>query len=116
MVPFLCSCLALVAAGGAGGVIGYKYVKGELKITYNHNLDKVWNATKLALKDMRLKIIKEARDQTEGYIEAVTALGKKVKIKQKFNGKFTKVSIRVGVLGDLDYSLAIKYKIDSHLK
>ncbi len=114
-VPFLTSCVALIAAGGAGGIVGYKYIKGELHVTYNKDFSTTWAAVKAAIKDMKLKTVEEAHDQAEGYIKAVSALGKKVKIKVKYNGKFSKVSIRVGTLGDLDYSLAIKYRIDAHL-
>ena len=109
-------CIAVIGAAGISGVLGYQYIKGELKITYNRSFEDVWEATNKALKDLDLKIIGKRSDKVEGLILARTAFGKKVKIKVVYNGKFTKVSIRVGTLGDRDYSLAIKYRIDSYLK
>ena len=114
-IPLLAGCAALIGAAGMGSALGYRYVKGELKVVYQSDFVKVWNAIQHAIKDLELKVIKEQADKVEGIIVARTALGKKVKIKASYNGKITKVKIRVGTLGNLDYSLAIKYRIDSYL-
>ena len=112
----LSGCVVAIGAAGAGGALGYKYVKGELKTVYNANFSRVWQATLNALKDLKIKIIEKRSDLVEGEIKAKTGTGKSVKISIKSNGKITKVSIRVGILGDMDYSLAIKYRIDAYIK
>ncbi len=116
IIPAIAGCAVALGVAGAGGALGYRYVKGELKVTYNYSFEKVWDATQKALKDLELKVISKRWDMVEGIIEARTGLGKKVKIKAKSKGKTTTLSIRVGTLGDVDYSLAIKYRIDAYLK
>ncbi len=112
----LCACAVAIGAAGAGGVAGYRYVKGELQVTYKKDFASVWDATLKALKELKVRIVEESHDEVEGYLKGYTPLGKKVKIKAKTDGRFTKLRIRVGFMGDKDYALAIKYRIDRILK
>ena len=112
----LTACVAVIGAAGAGGALGYRYIKGELKISYNRSFDSVWTALNRSLEDLKVKVLRRESDGAEGLIIGRTGLGKKVRIHVKYNGRITKVSIRVGTLGDMDYSLAIKYRMESYLK
>ncbi len=116
IMAMLCACALAVGAAGVSGALGYRWYKGELHISYAKEFPTVWKATKKALKDLHIRILHEESDPVEGYIKGVTQLGKKVRVKGAFDGRLTRLRIRVGLLGDKDYALAIKYKIDYFLK
>jgi len=88
---FICGCGFLIGAGvgGGAGLAGYKFLEGKLEIEYIAPYERVWQATKLALKDTGI-------------------------IKNKATG-MTIVSIRVGIFGDENASLIIKKAIDKRL-
>ncbi len=116
-VSFLGCTAALIGGGAAGGVATYKYLSGKLIITYQYPYDQVWKATVKAVKDLNFKVEYSAHDALEGKIKCQSATGKKIKIQVKrIQSKITQVSIKVGLFGNLDFSLQIKEKIDSNLK
>jgi hypothetical protein len=110
-------CLLLAAGAGAGaGVATVAYVKGELKTTYAASLDRAWDATLSALKDLQINVRSSKKDATEGNIEASKADGTKVKIALEPAGPdTTSVRIRVGTFGDEEASKVINRKIASSL-
>ena len=109
---------ALFVVGGvaAAGAAGYAYVKGDLKSTEGASLDKTWNATLLAMKEMSFPIIKQGKDGIAGELTARNANNKEVYIyEKKLSDTATEVSIRVGTFGDEQASITILTKIKSHL-
>jgi len=110
-------CLLLAAGAGAGaGVATVAYVKGELKTTYAASLNRTWEATLSALKDLRINVYSSKKDATEGSIEATKADGTKVKITLEPAGPdTTSVKIRVGIFGDEEVSRVINREIASKL-
>lgn len=110
-------CMLLAAGAGAGaGVATVTYIKGELQTTYPASLDKTWDATLLALKDLDIKVIYTERDKINGNIEARRNDGTKIKISLTQEGTGTTLlKIRVGVFGDDSYSRAINSRIASRL-
>lgn len=109
-------CAILWFGAGTGiGITGYKYYKGELETKYYANYIKVYNASKLALKNLNITIEKQYKDSIEGYLEGYRLNGSKVKIKVKNIGNYVIVKIRVGLLGDLEASKLIKSKIDAYV-
>ena len=106
---------AVVVVGGAA-VAGYAYVKGDLKSTEGASLDKTWNATLLAMKEMSYPVIKQGKDAIAGELTARNASNKEVYIYlKKLSDTATEVSIRVGTFGDEQASITILTKIKSHL-
>ncbi len=108
-----CIALAVGAAAGAGVAI---WAKGSLEQQFNRPLDPVYRATKTALKKMDLPIHKDKKDDLTANIESEFADGKKVWIEIKFIAKnSTKISVRVGALGDEIRSREILEKIINYL-
>jgi hypothetical protein len=106
---------AVVVVGGAA-VAGYAYVKGDLKSTEGASLDKSWNATLLAMKEMSYPVIKQGKDAIAGELTARNASNKDVHIYlKKLSDSATEISIRVGTFGDEQASINILTKIKSHL-
>jgi len=110
-----CMLLA-VGAGAAAGAGTMAYIEGEFQTTYAASLDRTWNATLEAIKDLDFRIIATQKDETEGDIEAKKIGGEKVRIGLSIAGPGTTlVKIRVGIFGDEAASRAISNKIASRL-
>jgi len=110
-------CLLLAVGAGAGaGAATVAYVKGELKTSYAASLNRTWDATLSALKDLRINVYSSKKDAIEGNIEATKADGTKVKIALEPAGPdTTSVRIRVGMFGDEEASRVINRQIASRL-
>ncbi len=110
-------CMLLAVGAGAGaGVATVSYIKGELQTTYPTTLDRAWDATLGALKDLDIKVIHTERDKITGNIEARRNDGTKIKIELSQGGTGTTLlKIRVGIFGDETYSQTINSRIASRL-
>ena len=108
--------LLLVGGGAAAGVGGYAYVKGELKAVERTSLDKAWEASVAAMKELQFSIASQSKDYLTGHLTARTAQDKKIAIDIKAlpNGS-TEIRIRVGTFGDEALSLVIVDTIKKHL-
>jgi len=112
--PVLTGCVAVVVAGAAVGT--YAYVKGELKVNRDASLNRTWNASQAALKDLKFTTTTQKKDALSGWLVAKTASDKKVEINlKKVTDATTEIRIRVGTIGDEDLSKLILQKIDQHL-
>jgi hypothetical protein len=100
-----CGCL-VVAAGAAGGAaLGYVYYQGELSGRYNADFPATWTATRTALADLGMPVVKEEYKDGSGYIESRTSRDDTVRINLSAVGQapapaLTQVGVRVGILGD----------------
>lgn len=107
-------CVAIIGAGAGAGTVAY--VRGELQTSYAAPLNKTWDASIEALKDLGITIYNTKKDNTEGDIEATKADGTKVKINLKPKGQdITEVKIRVGIFGDEEVSRTISNQIAKRL-
>ena len=112
---FLSGCAALII-GGAAGAGTYAYVRGEMKSTESAALDRVWSATRAAMKDLQFTVTTEQKDSLQGHLVARTASDKKIDIQlEKISDTSTEVRIRVGTFGDEDLSHLILEKIKKRL-
>ena len=117
------SCLCLVGcapviflAGGAAGVGAYKWYQGALIVTYEAPYMETWDASLRALNGMNLKIKTTRHDSTKGRIEAMQSDENIITVSLDYKtAKETEVTIRVGVFGDENTSIAIKDKISEEL-
>jgi len=112
---FLSGCV--VVAAGAPGAGAVAYVRGELQSSVPHNLDTTYAATRRALGDMQFLVIEDKKTLVDAGLVSRTATDKKVTIKlERVTESLTKVSVRVGLIGDEPLSLTILQKITAELK
>ncbi len=118
IMPRLTGCaVALLGAGAAAGAGGYAYVKGEASQTHAGSFDQVWNATTNALNQMNITVVNSKRDALGGEIDAKRAAdNQSVTVKvQPVDASTTRVSVRVGLLGNEADSKRIQQAISTTL-
>ena len=116
-------CLLATTAGIAGGAaVGYAYCKGRVCETYNAGTEDTWAATRTALVELGMPIVKEERKGSEGFIESRTADGDRVRVYMEpemsripAEGQISRVSVRVAVFGDRPVSDRILDQLGAHL-
>lgn len=92
-------CAALVV-GGAAAVGTYTYVAGQLKKTYNANLDTSYRATLAGCEALGLPVIEREKQLSKASVKAQDG-DRDVWITLKSQSSTTtEISIRVGYLGD----------------
>jgi len=112
---FNSGCAALIVGAGAGGA-GVVYVKGKLQETISASVPQVHKATIAGLKDLKINITEERSDNLTSEVRGTLADGKKVWVDaDSINSSSTKLTIRVGYLGDKTFSLRIRDAIKKHL-
>jgi hypothetical protein len=105
-----------VGAIAVAGAAGWAWYKGDMKATEQAPLDTCWTATLATMKDMQYPITYEAKDAQAGELRAVNASGTTINIHlEKLSTTATKVSIRVGTMGDENLSRIIIGKIEDHI-
>ena len=106
----------VVVAAGAAGAGAVAYVRGELEVNLEHDLDAVFTASQNALRKLEFARINDHKSGVDAQLLARTALDKRVEITlTQVTKTLTKVQIRVGVLGDQGLSLTILEKIKAEL-
>lgn len=108
-------CIA-AAAGAAAGYGAYEYNDGEYTGVVGAPLDRAWRATLTTLEQTGATIKSKVRERAGGRIRAARADGTRVQIDLSIqSGDFTRLSIRIGVLGDEPASRALVAKIKGNL-
>jgi hypothetical protein len=108
-----CAALLLGGAAGAGSVV---YVKGQLKEDIAASVPAVHKASISALKDLNLPIIEDDHDKLSAKIKSRFANGDSVWIEiESVTAESSKITIRVGALGDQYKSRQILDGIHRHL-
>jgi len=110
-------CAVLVVGGAAAaGAGGYAYVNGESKATEAASLDRTWNATLAAMKDLEFPVTSQRKDALQAELTARNASDKKIAIQlKKVSDSATEIHIRVGTFGDETVSRVIFDKINKAL-
>jgi len=106
-------CVAVVAAGAAGGAVAW--MRGAVVTSLDSDLDRVYRASQQALADLQFAKITDRKSGIDAELMSRTALDKKVVIALERVGNATKVTIRVDLLGDQQLSLSILDRIKAHL-
>ncbi len=92
------------------------YSLGDLLVMVNKPVPDVWKATVAGYKDLGIEITKSKSDSLTGKVEGKLANGDVVVTDLKSaNPQRTDVSIKVGSLGNKDYSYTIWSSIQKHL-
>jgi hypothetical protein len=112
-------CLA-VAAGVAGGALGYAYYQGNVRQVFPANFDDTFTATRAALADLNLPVESEEMKPFYGVVRCHATDGTPLKIvvvgqANTETGPATQVGVRVGQFGDHSLSARILDQIGSRL-
>ena len=106
----------VLMAGAAAGAGAVAYMGRELQANQSADYSKVVAATRLALKEFEFARVSENKDALKAVFVSRTALDKKVEVTVTNAGKkSTNITIRVGLFGDRELSMAILEKIKSLL-
>jgi hypothetical protein len=112
---FSSGCAAVVVGAGAGAT-AVIWSKGKLEETLPATVPHVHQAIKAGLSDLNIKVTEDKFDDLLAKVRAELADGTKVWIDAESTGSSTtKISIRVGYLGDKEFSLRIRDAIKKHL-
>jgi hypothetical protein len=94
----------------------YSWAQRSLEATLDQPIAKVDQATRKALRDLKLGGIAGVVDELQGDISAQLASGKKVRIKLKAVGSDqTRVRIKIGTVGDKTSAEQIMRRIQKEL-
>lgn len=114
---FVSGCLAAAIGAGVIGVGTVAYIKGDLEVVEAKDIDVVYDATRRAMRQLGLRMVKERKDLDSGLIVARDAEDEEIKIiLRSTQDGGTKLSIRVGLFGDQARSVRIYQKIHDNLK
>ena len=104
-------------AAAAVGVGAYAYIKGDLKRTYDVNIENAWTAAVKSVDQLKLTTASKTHDAFNGIIKGKMADGTSFQITLKrLAENATEIGVRLGTFGDRDRSEAIHDKILSNLK
>jgi hypothetical protein len=110
-----CAEAVLIGVGAVGGAGAALWAKGRLKEKLDVPLSQAHTATLAALKDLELPVKKDKKDK-KAKIESQFTDGKPVWIGiRAVTESSSKITVRVGVLGDLSRSQKILDTIHQHL-
>ncbi|MCA9408414.1 MAG: DUF3568 family protein [Candidatus Omnitrophica bacterium] len=108
-----CIPLVLGAAAGAGGVV---FIKGNLEKNLDSSVKQVHKASLAAMEKLDLFIVDDDLDVHDAKIKAEDFDGKSILITVKaLTERSSKLTVRVGVLGDEERSAHIISEIESKL-
>ncbi len=108
-----CAALLVGGAAGAGSVV---YIKGQVKEDMTASVPPVHDASISALKELNLPIIEDTHDKLSARIKSRFADGADVWIEiESATAESSKLTIRVGVMGDQHKSRQILDGIHKHL-
>ena len=118
LLAFVSGCALFVVGAAAGaGAGGYAWYNGEITTTEGASLDRTWNATLAAVKDLEFPVTDQAKDALEAHLTARNASNTNISIKLKnLSNTSTEIRIRVGTFGDEALSRTILNKINSRLQ
>lgn len=117
LMAFTGSC-ALVMVGSAGIAGAYGWSQGELSRNYRQPIATAWEGSKHALGVLRLAVEEQKIDAHYGKIVAITSdkEGKATISLEKWTNVETRISVRVGIIGDRAKSEKIHEEIEKALR
>jgi len=91
-------CLWMVAGGAAGA---YLWSEGNLVRHYSQPISTAWEGARFALRDLGLAVEEQKIDSHQGQLTAKRSNGVPVMVTlERWTERETRVSVRVGALGD----------------
>lgn len=105
-----------IGTGEGSGVGAFSYITRDVQATYNVKMDLAWPATLKAMEQLNLTVESENMDALGGALAVKRADGTDVKIRLKSVGGYsTKISVRVGLMGNKNKSVLIHNAIRNAL-
>jgi hypothetical protein len=117
-LPVVSGCVVLAALGiGAAAAAGaVVYVKGNLTQTVNVPRDKVHEAAVQAVKDVGIPVLSDATEDMTTKITSQFSDGAQVWVTlDVVDYKTTKITVRVGLMGEEQRAREVLAKIQGHL-
>lgn len=115
LLVLLCTGCAAVVVGGAAAVGTFTYVAGQLKKTYNHDLDTTFRASIAACESLGMPVLEREKQLSQASRKTQDG-DRDVWISLKTQSSTTtEVSVRVGYLGDEPASRRIHDAIGAKL-
>lgn len=117
-ITALTASCAFVFVGSAGVAGAYAWSHGELSRNYRQPLETAWEGAKHALRSLRITITNQSMDPHYGKITAKPEKGdEKITVSlEKWTNSETRVTVRVGALGDRERSEKIHSEIEKALR
>lgn len=110
----LSGCAAVIGVGAGAGTVAY--IRGELKATKDVGIDRIWGASRQAMRDLEFPINNTKKDASSAVLESETADERSITIRLKrVSERTTQIGIRVGWFGDEELSRLILDKIEQNL-
>jgi len=104
-----------LAVGAAGGGLAAVWYEGKVEQTLNADIETCHRAAERALADLKLPVLKSRADAVTAHLESEYADRKHVWINLEAVGTgITKVTIRVGLVGDQNRSVSLLEGIKRH--
>ena len=111
---FMQGCTAALLVGAGAGTVAY--LKGDLNAVMSEDVGHIYEAALKALDELEIATTKRQKDALSAVIVGRTIEDKKITIKLKSTkDKLTKLSIRVGIVGDETMSRTIYEQIKQNL-
>jgi hypothetical protein len=115
-------CIAIAAGAAGGAAAGYAYCKGKVCATYNAGFGDALAATRAALGELGMPVLKEEVEGKKGFVVSRTPDGEQVRIyleveesKLSAEGSVVSICVRVATFGDHLVSHQILSQVDAHL-
>lgn len=111
-----CTALVIGGAAVAAAVGTYIYTEGRLESVEESPLDRVYDATVQAMKDLEFNLKEHTKDALQARVVALRADGTEVKVALEHKSDTTTdVRIRIGVVGDEEVSREVLERIRANL-
>lgn len=111
-----CTALAIIGAAAVGAAGAYVYTEGRLESVERAPLERVYDATVQAMKDLEFEVQEHTRDALQARVVALRADKSEVKVALEHKSDdTTDVRIRVGVIGDEEVSRKVLERIRENL-
>lgn len=106
ILVFGTGCGLLVSTSSSSEVVSF--IKGELNSRINHKLEDVWKASQKVAEESEFQIKSNRADAFSAVLKCEDAQQRKIDITlEKEEESITRVKIRVGLLGDAEFSTKI---------
>jgi ribose 1,5-bisphosphokinase PhnN len=108
---------AAVIIGGAAGAGAFAYTKGDREVVLDSSIDAVYDTAGQTLEALDINVVDSEKDALTARLTGRGAENKKITIKLKrIEENLTKMSVRVGIVGNKNMACVICDEITKNLQ